>query len=580
MRKIYFFIICLQFGAVVYSQKTNFKVVHWILNLKENCKIVDEYNAKYRNRIIKTGNSFKLISNNYEILSIPKADSVYGETFNDKSFLKLKKGNSEIIWFEESNYVMPYLYESMNIISYNDDLFKRCFIVKKNNKWGIINYKNEIVIPIQYDKLKVGQYYIYDKDSATVPILIAQKNNKTGVIDLENNILLDYNYSSIDQIYPTIYKCIKDSIELIINIKGNQFYSSQIKYWYPDNNRIVVDRGEDRFIFNRSGDLQLPIEKNKDNDQEKKKIPEFIRQSGRYIIYDSIGKPLTSDSIFDFKKVGKEYYIVKLNTANGRLKGIISARNGSIVLKPEYIDIIQFNTDSLIFKAIKKDFSEYIINSRFNEIRIPGSYKYLEVNGPRFIKFSNNNPGFGVIDLIEEKVLLPFTTEEFYGYIDGFYVHASREKGAELLDLNFNKLGLNADNFFTFGDLLFANNWKKNEIGMNSRIYNKKDLKIVYDSIIKYNTEVNFVTIQMQDGINIILDKLFEVYGKIPYEIQEFESNNNGEFIFIKNQEKKGIYSIWDKKIILEPIYDNITHIDKSLFIVKKGSSLGIICYQ
>lgn len=84
-------------------------------------------------------------------------------------------GNSEIIWFEESNYVMPYLYESMNIISYNDDLFKRCFIVKKNNKWGIINYKNEIVIPIQYDKLKVGQYYVYDKDSATVPILIAQK---------------------------------------------------------------------------------------------------------------------------------------------------------------------------------------------------------------------------------------------------------------------------------------------------------------------------------------------------------------------------------------------------------------------
>lgn len=242
-------------------------------------------------------------------------------------------------------------------------------------------------------------------------------------------------------------------------------------------------------------------------------------------------------------------------------------------MKPEYIDINPFNTDSLIFKALKKDLSEYIINSRFNVIRIPGTYKYLEVNGPRFIKFSNNNPGFGIIDLIEEKVLLPFTTEETYGYIDGFYVYASREKGAELLDLNLNKLGLNADNFFTFGNLLFANNWKKNEIGMNSRIYNKKDLKIVYDSIINYNTEVNFVTIKMQDGINIILDKLFEVYGKIPYEIQEFESNNNGEFIFIRNQEKKGLYSIWDKKIILEPIYDNITHIDKSLFIVKKDQA-------
>lgn len=49
------------------------------------------------------------------------------------------------------------------------------FYCQKNNKWGIINYKNEIVIPIQYDKLKVGQYYVYDKDSATVPILIAQK---------------------------------------------------------------------------------------------------------------------------------------------------------------------------------------------------------------------------------------------------------------------------------------------------------------------------------------------------------------------------------------------------------------------
>ncbi len=562
------------------SQAQKIKENKWILEFKENSSIVklnttceNWYNNKFNNRIYRIGKTNKYLNHENKLLELPKYDSICLHYFNENYYLNFRYKNKEIIWFEDTEITLPYQYEFIQLIKYGKDISKRYFIVSKNSMWGIINYKNEVIIPLVYENIEVGKYPILDNDSTFSPILIAKKNHRFGVIDLSSANILPFNYTYIEQLFPTIYKCTQDSLNYITNIKDGKEYIDY-KSWNPDNKRIILDKSEDRIIYNLSGELDKITES-----EMKKVTKDFVFNSKRYIIYDSTGIEIKTDSIFEIEKIDSEYYIARQNTNQGRLKGIISAKNGAMLLKPEFIIIKRLNTDSLLFRGVKKDNSEYIINTKFQEIKIPGSYKYLEVMGPRLLRFSNNNPGFGIIDLLEAKVMLPFSTEETYGYLDGYYIYASRKGGAELLDSSFKKLGIKADNFFTFGDMLFANNWWKKDIGMDSRIYDKYTLRMLHDSIIKYKTTQRFVTIDKGDGQRVILDKWNKSYGKVPFEAIDYFDGKDINFLMLENNNKKGLYSIVDKKIILQPIYNNIYLLDNNTFVIIKENSLAILTY-
>ena len=94
----------------------------------------------------------------------------------------------------------------------------------KNGKRGIINQKNEIIIPIEYDDIsELGnktlcvnnndRYYIIDYQNKIInsdfshietlcllsankePLFLALKNGKMGFIDQYGNIKIDFKYS-------------------------------------------------------------------------------------------------------------------------------------------------------------------------------------------------------------------------------------------------------------------------------------------------------------------------------------------------------------------------------------------------
>lgn len=57
------------------------------------------------------------------------------------------------------------------------------FLVKKD-KWGIIDKKNNVIIPLIYDKI----FKVSDK------LIRVEVNQKSGYIDLKNNIIIDFQY--------------------------------------------------------------------------------------------------------------------------------------------------------------------------------------------------------------------------------------------------------------------------------------------------------------------------------------------------------------------------------------------------
>jgi len=64
---------------------------------------------------------------------------------------------------------------------------KGVIYVKKNNFYGVVNSRNEIVVPIENDEL----------DIQNQEIIIAKKKNKFGVINQKNKIIIPFIYHEI-----------------------------------------------------------------------------------------------------------------------------------------------------------------------------------------------------------------------------------------------------------------------------------------------------------------------------------------------------------------------------------------------
>jgi hypothetical protein len=95
--------------------------------------------------------------------------------------------------------VVPLEYTGCNngsITQRKDEEEKNFFIVKKGNLYGIVNEKNEVVIPFKYREIK------YDYSSEN---LICKKGQRYGVLSLDNTVIVPFEY--------TIYKSNSSPVE-------------------------------------------------------------------------------------------------------------------------------------------------------------------------------------------------------------------------------------------------------------------------------------------------------------------------------------------------------------------------------
>lgn len=92
----------------------------------------------------------------------------------------------DTIYHQDSVIYKQHYYKSIQyVIEHSDE--ERLRIVRKGNKWGFIDNKNNIVIPIIYD-------YAY---SFREGVTAVKKGKKWGVIDEENNIVTPFIYEEV-----------------------------------------------------------------------------------------------------------------------------------------------------------------------------------------------------------------------------------------------------------------------------------------------------------------------------------------------------------------------------------------------
>ncbi len=173
------------------------------------------------------------------------------DCFN-KEYFKLIASPNSIIDIKTLNKVYPKDY----IITFSNEFF---FIVSNDNKYGVLNYKGEVIIPIEYESLETDKFS---------KLFIGKKDNKLGILNLKNEVVLEFNdYENVaiynDYIIYLIDNIItvkKDDLEILtynsyFNFNINEVYNNY--FLVEINNNCLSCQPSKIFLINNKNYITL-----------------------------------------------------------------------------------------------------------------------------------------------------------------------------------------------------------------------------------------------------------------------------------------------------------------------------------
>ena len=266
------------------------------------------------------------------------------QTQSDEAFIIRLKGDYGLISADNKLLIPP---EYNSVMPVGDDY--EMFQVRKNDKVGILNKRNEFLIPLSYsaDENPID-YYTFTAIEKDYSLLVAGRYGKYGVVSIEN-----------EEIIP----CIYDSIFDFTNRYISEFQDS----FYKDYGLILGKK--DGMIY-------------------------VISVSDRKVLaeYEDVG--MLGNSLFKVKKDGRF--------------GISNVEN-ELLIPIEYDNIYEYYPS--VFR-VQKDEKQGVLNAN-NEIIVPAVYDFvyrssIEENNEFFVIKQGE---IYSIYSVREKALLKFTSE-------------------------------------------------------------------------------------------------------------------------------------------------------------------------
>ncbi|MGI9652085.1 WG repeat-containing protein [Chryseobacterium sp. RLHN22] len=200
----------------------------------------DEYGRRDQNHIPGTekfglldgkGNFIIDLNNDYEGIGVGDSviyvikNNLYG-TVNDKNEI-----------------VIPIEYSTLEI----DD--KNRIRAQKKSKYGVINHLNKIIIPFQYDFI-----------GSTMPdgkgfLAIVRTENKTSVINQDNQLIVPLTKYSLMDLYKTVIVASNDKKFGVFDYKLNPILPFEFESIYVEENEIKAYKDEYRYVYSLKGEL-------------------------------------------------------------------------------------------------------------------------------------------------------------------------------------------------------------------------------------------------------------------------------------------------------------------------------------
>lgn len=228
-------------------------------NLIENFNSNGNPNPRFY--LFKKGNMRGLFNKNLKKIAESKIDD-YSSSFNlqgDYISFQNFKGKYGLI-DAEGNEKIPFIYDES--LYFDRDDFS---IVKKNNRFGIINFNNVALVPISYLSL----YAVFDqwdeKPKGSSNYFVAKSENGAKIIDLHNKTVLS-GYDSIDPIFNDHFKFIVEKNHKfgIVDLKNKIILPleyDEISNWTeygPRRSKFIVKNGKTGLIDHESFKITIP----------------------------------------------------------------------------------------------------------------------------------------------------------------------------------------------------------------------------------------------------------------------------------------------------------------------------------
>ncbi|TAG06489.1 MAG: WG repeat-containing protein [Cytophagia bacterium] len=146
-------------------------------------------------------------------------------TFLYDGYWKIVDLNNKMgFWHDEIKKQIPLEYDFLKAINFNPEFKNGIFKLYKNQKCGLINTKNEEILPFIYEDIKFP--IDFKPELPTLTRLCVKENNLWGVINLKGKKMIHYKYSSIMPFENGITKIKNKNEEVIgyIDGLGNEFW--------------------------------------------------------------------------------------------------------------------------------------------------------------------------------------------------------------------------------------------------------------------------------------------------------------------------------------------------------------------
>ncbi len=261
----------------------------------------------------------------------------------------LLKGYSKI--GDEENIVG---YEYCGSIN-NDNYITVC----KDNKCGIVNSSDEVLLPLDYEEVKMVEQ--------VEPLYFAaSKNGKYGIVNFNNEEVVEFIYDNVAS-YNNTFILEKDNQLLITDNKLNKQLQIQLK----SNDNVEYSIYNDEYIkisihdMSNAGTPSKIIIIDQDNNIKEYKYEEFIdinnnegKMSKDYYATYNIKNNEVYIDVYDGLSIKKSFTIIQINEISNMYLDAISSNELLLKMKTnngDYYTILNIDTGNIVINdALKK----------------------------------------------------------------------------------------------------------------------------------------------------------------------------------------------------------------------------------
>jgi hypothetical protein len=458
----------------------------------------------------KKNNEYFLLNKELQVIS-ERYEDIYEDNYEEQRLFVKKDGKFGVIDFYE-HILVPIQYDSIQKLS------EGRYIVQIRDKYGVIDGSGEVRIPIKYDSIRITAEGSFDVDL----------NGKHGIMNGKGMLIIGHLYDWITPISDSLYIMKQDGFYGIIDGKGNKMLMVNERYdsfrELAPGKAILVQKGSYYGVISREGKQILPVE------------------------YDSI-------SLLDHG-----YYMVEKKNKHGV---ITTAQNEVLPIIYDYVELLPFGNYKVMLgtKCGIVDEGGWVI--------VPVAYDEINVidNGNLYVVYKDGL--YGMYDR-RENVILPLE----YGNISwlstfNYYIVTLDGKtgvigndAKEIIPIAFDGLQYLKDGFYAW------KNGKQGKIDLAGNV----DIAFTYDELVKDVTGGYIIKNNGKYGMIdhrglLILKAEYDMISEVSYE---------GLFI-VQKDKKFGTVNIYGNNVI--PVqYDNITYDNNlELFVVTKQGKSGVM---